>query len=96
MVCRATSLVRGRTPRAHYGCLSFDQHAALPVADICAPDAFLFSWMPLRSVDLVVPLMTAWGFKFSGTAFAWVKLNKKCPGFWMGGGYGTRKNLEVC
>ena len=65
----------GRTPQHHYGCLSFDQLAALPVADLAAVDAFLFLWVPLHSVPIVEPLMQAWQFTFSGGAFVWAKLN---------------------
>jgi N6-adenosine-specific RNA methylase IME4 len=50
----------------------------------------------LTSVYLVKPVMEAWGFKFSGSAFAWAKLNKKSPSWFMGNGYGTRHNIEIC
>jgi len=86
----------GRTPQHHYACMSFAELAALPVAESAAADCFLFLWVPLRSVFLVEPLMEAWGFAFSGTAFVWVKLNPSCEGYFMGGGYGTRKNVEAC
>lgn len=89
-------LGEGRTPQHHYKCEAFDKLAAIPVASVAAPDCFPFCWVPLRSVFLVEPLMEAWGFSFSGTAFAWVKLNPGGVGFAMGGGYGTRKNVEIC
>ena len=56
----------------------------------------MFLWIPLRSVFLVEPLMRAWGFKFSGTAFVWAKQNKTGVGWFMSTGYVTRKNAEVC
>jgi N6-adenosine-specific RNA methylase IME4 len=74
-----------RSPQHHYACLPFEALATLPIARIAAPNCFLFLWVPLRSVFVAEPLMQAWGFKFSGAAFAWV-----------GGGYGTRHNVEVC
>jgi hypothetical protein len=49
----------GRTPQAHYKCEAFDKIASEPVASIAAPDCFLFLWLPLRSVFLVEPLMSA-------------------------------------
>lgn len=85
-----------RTPQAHYRCEPFEHLAALPVAAIAACDAFLFLWVPLRSAFLVRPLMEAWGFNFSGSAFVWVKENKSGVGWFMGNGYGTRHNAEVC
>lgn len=86
----------GRSPQHDYPCMTPEQLAASPIASIAAPDCFLFSWIPLRSVFLVEPLMRAWGFAFSGSAFAWAKQNRSGNGFFMGGGYGTRHNVEVC
>jgi N6-adenosine-specific RNA methylase IME4 len=86
----------GRTPQHHYRCGPFAEIVALPVATIAALDAFLFLWWPLPSVYLVKPLMEAWGFQFSGSAFAWAKTNKASPGWAMGCGYSTRHNVEIC
>jgi N6-adenosine-specific RNA methylase IME4 len=86
----------GRSPQRHYRCSPFDELRALPVADCAAADCFLFLWVPLRSVFHVVPLMHAWGSDFSGSAFTWVKQNRSGVGWFMGGGYGTRHNAEVC
>ena len=86
----------GRTPQNYYQCSGFQELAALPVATIVKEDCFLFLWMPLRSVFLTEPLMRAWGFAFSGSAFAWAKQNKSGEGWFMGTGYGTRKNVEIC
>src|SRR5215468_2886246 len=66
----------GRSPQKHYRCTPFEQLATLPVASIAAENCFLFLWIPLRSVDLVKPLMLTWGFNFSGSAFVWAKQNK--------------------
>jgi N6-adenosine-specific RNA methylase IME4 len=84
-----------RSPQAHYSCLAFEELAAIPVASVAAPNCFLFLWMPSRSMPLVLPLMNAWGFTFSGKAFAWAKQNRNGSWF-MGTGYGTRKNSEDC
>jgi N6-adenosine-specific RNA methylase IME4 len=85
----------GRAPQHHYRCMQFEELAELPIASIAAADCFSFSWVPLRSVFLVEPLMQAWGFSFSGAAFAWAKQNKN-SGWFMGTGYGTRHNVEIC
>jgi N6-adenosine-specific RNA methylase IME4 len=85
-----------RSPQGHYQCLSIEDLKALPLAAIAAPNCFLFSWIPKRSVFLTVPLMDAWGWRFSGSAFTWVKPNKTKPGWFMSTGYGTRQNSEIC
>ena len=86
----------GRSPQKHYRCTPIADLLKLRVADVVADDSFLFLWIPLRSVDLVLPLMGAWGFVFSGSAFVWVKQNKTGAGWFVGAGYGTRHNAEVC
>jgi N6-adenosine-specific RNA methylase IME4 len=86
----------GRSPQHHYACLTFGQLAGIPLPNAAATDCFLFLWVPLRSVFLVEPLMRAWGFAFSGAAFAWAKQNRSGVGWFMGGGYGTRHNVEIC
>jgi N6-adenosine-specific RNA methylase IME4 len=86
----------GRSPQHHYCCLSFDALAGIPIANVAAPNCFLFLWVPLRSVFLVEPLMQAWGFEFSGSAFCWAKQNKSGIGWFMGNGKTTRKNAEIC
>ena len=86
----------GRAPQRHYRCSPLDELMQLPVAKVAAADCFLFLWVPLRSIDLVKPLMQAWGFAFSGSAFTWAKQNKSGIGWFMGNGYGTRHNAEIC
>jgi N6-adenosine-specific RNA methylase IME4 len=86
----------GRSPQRHYRCQPLEQLAKLPVADIAGADCFLFLWIPLRSVFVVEPLMRDWGFAFSGAGFAWIKQNKSGVGWFMGGGYGSRHNVEIC
>jgi N6-adenosine-specific RNA methylase IME4 len=86
----------GRSPQKHYRCSPFDELAALPIPDIAARNCFMFLWMPKRSVFLTEPLMRAWGFEFSGSAFTWAKQNKSGLGWWMGQGITTRQNTECC
>jgi N6-adenosine-specific RNA methylase IME4 len=84
-----------RSPQKHYRCMTIAALKALPIAEIAAPDCFVFVWIPPRSVFLVEPLMCAWGFRFSGSAFVWAKLNPSGAGFFMGNGFGTRHNVEI-
>ena len=43
---------RGRSPQHHYRCETFERLKALPVPAIAAEHAFLFLWIPPRSVFL--------------------------------------------
>jgi N6-adenosine-specific RNA methylase IME4 len=95
----------GRNARRHYATMSLDDIAALPVKERVADNAALFLWItgPFLAIGAHLPIMKAWGFKPSGVAFTWVKLNAKAPtlfftrqDLFIGGGLTTRKNAEVC
>ena len=95
----------GRNARRHYECMPLDGIAALPVADITAPDAALFMWItgPFFVAGAHAPIMRAWGFEPAAIGFVWAKLNKRTDGkfftvddFFMGGGLTTRANTEFC
>jgi N6-adenosine-specific RNA methylase IME4 len=67
----------------------------LPVSKIAGPNCYVLSWIPLRSINLIIPLFEAWEARFSGSGLEWVKTNRTQPGYWTAGGYRTRKNIEV-
>jgi N6-adenosine-specific RNA methylase IME4 len=88
----------GRSARQHYKdgqAMTLDEIKAYPVARHAAPDAFLFSWVPTPFTLMIGELMHAWGFAFSGLAFSWAKQNPSGVGWFMGLGFGTRKNIEL-
>lgn len=82
---------QGRSPSQHYRDMSIDELAKLPVADIAAPDCWLFQWIPDPHLPQGLELMRAWGFKFSGKAFTWCKLNPSGKGWHFGLGFTTGK-----
>jgi N6-adenosine-specific RNA methylase IME4 len=57
----------------------------LPVQDIAAPDCHLFMWTTGPAPAAAFEVIKAWGFKYSGIGFVWIKLNKGEPAFWMTG-----------
>jgi N6-adenosine-specific RNA methylase IME4 len=87
---------QGRSASRHYGIMSIDEIKAYPVADMAAADSFLFLWITGPQLPVGAEVMAAWGFKYSGTTFVWAKLNPLGIGWHMGGGYGNRKNVELC
>jgi N6-adenosine-specific RNA methylase IME4 len=86
----------GRSASQHYACMTLDAVAALPVAEWAAPDAWLFLWATTPLLPQALQVMGAWGFSYSGNAFAWVKQNPSGVGFHTGLGFTTRKNIELC
>lgn len=104
-----TDFVSRRDPRHHYagGVMSVQQIEAMPVAALAAPvGCHLFLWATGPCLPIALNVMAAWGFKYSGVAFTWIKLKKTSAQlrlvtmmdseFHVGLGFTTRKNAEFC
>jgi N6-adenosine-specific RNA methylase IME4 len=87
---------QGRSPSQHYSDMTIDELAKLPVADLAAPDCWLFNWIPDPHIEAGLALMKAWGFSISGKAHTWAKQNPSGTGWHFGMGFTTRKNTESC
>ncbi|MES2903247.1 MAG: MT-A70 family methyltransferase [Pseudomonadota bacterium] len=100
-----------RAAERHYRTMKLEEIMAMPVKQIAAKDAHLMLWitMPFLAAGVHVPLMKAWGFKPSSSAFVWMKLKRKAGVQYelitigelnrflhIGMGHTTRKNVEVC
>lgn len=85
----------GRAPQQHYDCMSLDAIAALPVADLAAPDAALFLWVIQPMLPQAMQLISAWGFTFKTVAYYWVKMTADGRPR-KGLGYHTRQGAEQC
>lgn len=79
-----------------YSLMTPEEVAALPVSDISERDAVLFLWATMPKLPIALDTMKAWGFTYKTCAFTWVKTNKKSPTFFMGMGFWTRSNTEIC
>lgn len=86
----------GRTAEAHYPTMTTGSIAALPVADLAAPDCALLMWATYPNLTAAMEVMEAWGFTYRTVAFTWVKLNPRGLGLATGLGYWTRANAEIC
>ena len=93
----------GRNAMRHYGCLSLDEIASLPLREVVAKDALLWLWVPgpFLAVGAHVVVMRGWGFEPTAIGFVWIKLNRNAPelfiqpnDLFMGPGLTTRKNAE--
>lgn len=88
---------------AHYKTMPISDICALPVADLAAEDCVLFVWVTWPTLLDAVALINAWGFSYKTCGFAWTKADARQPEFfqddvtpYMGLGYWTRANSEVC
>lgn len=88
---------------AHYRTMSADELKAMPVADLAAGDCCLFMWICWPNLLESLELIEAWGFTYKTCAFAWMKADVSTINLfpepvdvYMGLGYWTRANSEVC
>ena len=82
--------------KRYNGVMTVDEICAMPIQDICEDDCILFLWATFPQLEGAMKTITAWGFKYYGLGFNWVKLNTKTPTPFWGMGYYTRQNPEIC
>ncbi|RDE04660.1 MT-A70 family methyltransferase [Sphingomonas aracearum] len=82
-----------KNPVAHYGCMTIEQLAQLPVARLAAPDCALVMWATAPLLDRAIELLKAWGFTFK-SAGAWAKQSKTGEKWTFGTGYVFRSAAE--
>lgn len=61
-----------KSPAAHYRTMSLAEIAALPVAELAAPDCVLWLWGTAPGIAMQIEIVARWGFRFS-TSGVWVK-----------------------
>ena len=103
-----TSVVSDRDPQRHYPVMPGGSISNMPVREIAAADAHLWLWCTGPCLPEAFDVIDAWGFRYSGMGFVWIKLNKSYPGaalgilrvaqsdLFTGLGFTTRKNAEYC
>lgn len=86
----------GKGAVQHYPVMSIEAISALPIDVLAADDCALFVWFTWPFMPQWNAVLEAWGFRFAGLAWEWIKFNPETGKYAFGGGYGTRKNLEPC
>jgi N6-adenosine-specific RNA methylase IME4 len=97
----ADKKVASRGSVTPYKTMDMDAIAALPVADLAAPDCSLFMWVVYPTLPEALRVIEAWGFKYKTCAFSWMKADQFRlfaleEDVYMGLGYWTRANSEIC
>jgi N6-adenosine-specific RNA methylase IME4 len=73
-----SSAGEGRSAAMHYRTrMTLEEIKAYPVADMAAKDSWLFLWVTAPQTLMILEVMSAWGFVFSGLGFTWAKTIKK-------------------
>lgn len=89
----------------HYARMTDRELMRLPVEDLAHPDGcWLFLWTTSPRLFLTDRIAEAWGFRYSGRGFVWIKTERSKEtdtplfvfkdGLHTGHGYTTRKNAE--
>lgn len=88
----------GRSAEAHYNTMTKKdiQDMGSVINSITEDDAVLFLWVTMPCLVEGIELIQRWGFKYKTCAFSWVKMNKKKDTPFVGMGYYTRANNEIC
>ena len=84
-----------RLAQQHYDVMQAGQIGKMPVADLAARDCALFMWATMPLLPEALQLMSDWGFEYKTNAFTWVKTYPN-GGLFVGMGYWTRSNPEIC
>lgn len=84
-----------RSASNHYPVMPTEDIAALNVAAMAADDCALFMWACWPNLHDAFEVIDAWGFKYVGIGFNWIKTNADGSPFF-GQGHWTRKNSEPC
>lgn len=80
----------------HYQTMNIEEIRSLPVKEITADDCILFLWVTFPFLIEGLSVLESWGFKYKTCGFNWVKRNKKSDGWFLGLGFWTRSNSEIC
>lgn len=87
---------KGKSAEKHYPCMCKEDIQKLPIHNITDKDSVLFLWVTYPCLLEGLELIKAWGFTYKTCGFSWIKLNKKNNKPFVGMGYYTRSNNEIC
>ena len=68
-------------PNKHYKTMSIEDIKKLPVKEIADDNCILFLWVTDPLLNLQIPVIESWGFKFRTVGFYWIKKNKSNDNF---------------
>mgnify|MGYP000490787248 FL=1 len=82
--------------KKHYPIMPVEGIQKLPVGLLAADDCALFMWITFPVLREAWDVMAHWGFAYKTVAFIWIKQNRVADSLFMGMGYWTRANAEIC
>lgn len=85
---------KGRSAESYYS--TMEDVSKIDISRICDRDCALFMWSTFPCLPEALKLGADWGFTYKTVAFTWVKKNTKSNTNFVGMGYYTRANAEIC
>lgn len=86
----------GRSAENHYSTMSMEDIGNMPINNLADKNCVLFLWLTFPTMKETLGILDKWGFKYKTVAFVWIKQNKRSPSLFMGLGFWTRANAEIC
>ncbi len=80
---------------SQYDTLTIKELCELPIKDISEDNSVLLIWITFPKLESVFEVINAWGFSYRTILFNWIKTYNSGDIF-MGCGYYTRSNPEIC
>lgn len=80
----------------HYDCMKPEDIMEIPVSKIASDDSILFLWVTFPLLNEGIETIKRWGFTYKTCGFVWVKRNRKADSYFLGLGFWTRANAELC
>ncbi len=87
---------KGKSADNHYPCMELEDIYSLPIGKIAEENSILFLWVTGPMIPEQIECMYRWGFTYKTIGFTWIKLNKKSLSPFIGLGFYTRSNAELC
>lgn len=86
------------TAESHYPTMKIEEIILMKdtIKKISDKNCVLFLWVTFPCLLDGLKTMKEWGFKYKTCGFTWVKRNRKSNKWFMGLGYWTRANAELC
>ena len=86
----------GRSAESHYDTMQELDIASFDINQLADKDSVLLMWATFPCLQQAIDLGVKWGFTYKTVAFTWVKRNKHNLDPFIGMGYYTRGNAEIC
>lgn len=85
---------QGRSAESHY--TTMEDVSEIDISPLCETDCVLLMWATFPCLQEALKLGSDWGFIYKTVAFTWVKKNPISESNFVGMGYYTRANAEIC